>query len=441
MSEWTTLITGILLELIEFGIYLILEDTFFVNRRSRLVTAGVSLLFFGVNHVLVEICPSMLLREAAIILMFVLLTVFLYQAKWIPCIFTAILYMALLNVSDVIVLYGFAVFSGQSPADLQLSPELYLMASYLAKIFGLLVVSLLHAWGSAFFQHKPQRVEHYLKFGMYPLSTLISALLMYSAAIQAPQIAPVLLFCVIFLLVTDFLTVFLLGQFEQQQEKLNHSYLLHQQLGAAMDNIAAATESYENERKLTHDFQNHLTVIRGMLEGNAERSEIVSYLDQTAQYTTSASLSITTNRSAADVLFNQKYAVARQKGIAFQVRLDDLSGFPLPDNALVVLLSNLLDNAIEACDRMPDGTARWILVKMSVGKEECLLSMENAVSAPVEIDHNQIRTTKADSTRHGYGMRNIHSIVDAYDGYCTMKCDEKSFRFAATFPGVQSERI
>lgn len=130
-----------------------------------------------------------------------------------------------------------------------------------------------------------------------------------------------------------------------------------------------------------------------------------------------------------------------EKRIDFQVRLDDLSGFPLPDNAFVVLLSNLLDNAIDACDKIADGKEKSVLIKMNVGNEEYLLSVENTVSGPVLIENNRIQTTKAEQTKHGYGMININSIVDTNNGYCTMKCDGKNFRFAATFPGAQSEKV
>lgn len=113
----------------------------------------------------------------------------------------------------------------------------------------------------------------------------------------------------------------------------------------------------------------------------------------------------------------------------------------MPDNAFVVLLSNLLDNAIDACDKIADGKEKSVLIKMNVGNEEYLLSVENTVSGPVLIENNRIQTTKAEQTKHGYGMININSIVDTYNGYCTMKCDGKNFRFAATFPGAQSEKV
>ncbi len=176
------------------------------------------------------------------------------------------------------------------------------------------------------------------------------------------------------------------------------------------------------------------------MEYNSDHDEIAAYLDQLSNYTSSASLSVSTNRIAVDVLLNQKYQVCLQKGVNLSVRLDDLSGFPLPHNALVVLVSNLLDNAIEACGEIPEGNEKRILARMSVQNEECMIAVDNSVAGPVDIEDNTIKTTKPDGMRHGYGMRNIKSIVSAYDGYCTFRCDGKIFRFAASFPGARNER-
>ncbi|MCD8127747.1 MAG: ATP-binding protein [Clostridiales bacterium] len=160
-----------------------------------------------------------------------------------------------------------------------------------------------------------------------------------------------------------------------------------------------------------------------------------------AHSTSTGSLSISTNRPAADALLNQKYLAAIQKEIDFQVRLDDLSCFPLPDNALVVLLSNLIDNAIEACEKDSLSKERRIAIKISVSSTDCILSVENTVAEPVEIHENMVDATKRNPERHGFGMKNIAAIVDAYDGYYTLQCDNNIFQFAAIFPGPQKEWI
>ncbi|MCD8085969.1 MAG: GHKL domain-containing protein [Clostridiales bacterium] len=208
-----------------------------------------------------------------------------------------------------------------------------------------------------------------------------------------------------------------------------------------MDSISATTKSYENERRLTHEFQNQIIVIRGMIEDGVDHDQIAAYLDQVAHSTSTGSLSISTNRLAADVLLNQKYLAAVQKEIDFQVRLDDLSCFSLPDNALVVLLSNLIDNAIEACEKDSLRKERKIVIKISVSDTDCILSVENTVAKPVEIHENTVATTKQNPERHGFGMKNIAAIVEAYDGYYTLRCNNNIFQFAAVFPGPQKERI
>lgn len=290
-------------------------------------------------------------------------------------------------------------------------------------------------------QHKPQMVINYLRFGIFPFASVLSSLLMYIAAEEAPEIAPTLLFCVILLLVTDIGSILLLSLFEQQQQAAIENNVLHRQLDTPMDSISATTNSYENERRLTHEFQNQIIVIRGMLEDGVDQNQIVAYLNQVAHATTAGSLSISTNRSAADALLNQKYLAAVQKGINFQVRLDDLSCFPLPDNALVVLLSNLIDNAIEACEKDSLNKERRIVIKINVSDTDYILSVENTVAQPVEIHENTVVTTKGNPERHGFGMKNIAAIVESYDGYYTLRCMNNIFQFAAVFPGPREERI
>ena len=51
------------------------------------------------------------------------------------------------------------------------------------------------------------------------------------------------------------------------------------------------------------------------------------------------------------------------------MRLDDLSKFPLADDELIIVLSNLIDNAIEACEKVSDESKRYVLLKMRVEEQ------------------------------------------------------------------------
>lgn len=264
---------------------------------------------------------------------------------------------------------------------------------------------------------------------LFPIMSLICAATLLNAFLFYPQTAPQLLLCNIVLLVSDFVIIILLDRFEAQQQAVLDNRILQQELKIAHENIVSLSASYSNERKLTHDFQNKLMVIRGLLLQENAGEETESYIEELLSQKYVPSLAISTHRTVVDVLLNHKYTIATQKQTRFQVQLDDLSEFPLPDDALVVVLSNLIDNAIEACDKILDSQKRFILVKAHVNSAESILCVENSISSPIKIVDGHITTTKKDPLQHGYGLQNVSSIISSHSGTYAIHCEEKELRF------------
>ena len=105
---------------------------------------------------------------------------------------------------------------------------------------------------------------------------------------------------------------------------------------------------------MTHDFQNQLSIIYGLAECEAPHGELLPYIQTVMKDSMSTSLIVKTGRLVVDVLLSQKYHIAQSKGVHFLFQLDDLTCFGLKDEHLVVVLSNLVDNAIEACEKITD---------------------------------------------------------------------------------------
>ena len=133
------------------------------------------------------------------------------------------------------------------------------------------------------------------------------------------------------------------------------------------------------------------------------------------------------------MILNQKKSIAQSKNIQFKVFLDDLSGFALPDDALVVVLSNLIDNAIEACEKIEDPCNRIIRLNMRSTSEVCFLYIENTCASSVSIVNNQVISTKSNQLDHGYGLKNIATILQQYQAIFALDYQEESriFRFSA----------
>ena len=110
------------------------------------------------------------------------------------------------------------------------------------------------------------------------------------------------------------------------------------------------------------------------------------------------------------------------------MQLDDLSQFPLPDDELVVVLANLLDNAIEACALIPNKSLRYILIKIQCRPAVTYLHVENSTAEPVTIKNNHIVTHKQ-SSGHGYGLQNIKTILERHQALYTLSYQEDGMIF------------
>ena len=129
-----------------------------------------------------------------------------------------------------------------------------------------------------------------------------------------------------------------------------------------------------------------------------------------------------------DAILNQKYAQACAVGIQMDFAINDLAKFPLSNKETVVVLSNLLDNAIEAC-KTQNGT-RLIRVKIQCSEEKTILSVINTIDKAPVVENGLPVTTKADPLMHGYGLQNIVSILAEHGACPAISCRDGWFQFS-----------
>ena len=300
-------------------------------------------------------------------------------------------------------------------------PHGYYLLAFTSKIVEVFLVAIIHGPIKGQFHKRESTPNDYLRILIFPFITLLSSTVMLNAFLNYPETAPHLLICVLFLLFFDVAAIILLNHIEHQQQALTESRILQQELKLAQDSISMLAASYSNERRLTHDFQNKLLTIQGLIEQDKSGLEASAYLKSLVNQNYSPSLPISTHRIVVDVILNRKYQTAQEKQIVFNAHLDDLSTFPIPDDAFVVILSNLLDNAIEACEKIENVSSRKITLKAKSSHEEAILCIENSVNQPVKIIDNKIVSTKTNPFHHGYGLQNVFSLVNANGGLCTIR--------------------
>ena len=179
-------------------------------------------------------------------------------------------------------------------------------------------------------------------------------------------------------------------------------------------------------RKFRHDMKNHLAAAGELLrEGREDKAR--EYLGQLSGYMD------TSNRLFCKVpivnaVLNVKYNAALENDIDcfFGIGIDGMAG--LDNISLCAIFSNTLDNAIEACKKIPDVNERRLSVKARY-TENGYFSYEivNAKVNEVRRKRGRFLTDKEDGKSHGLGISSVKEIVDRYKGTMDISYTEKEF--------------
>ena len=115
---------------------------------------------------------------------------------------------------------------------------------------------------------------------------------------------------------------------------------------------------------------------------------------------------IKTNNVIIDAILNSKYKETLDKGIVFIFQINDLSGIKMCDEDIVVILSNLLNNAIEACEKCSG--KKFMKMKLVKEKDNIIISVKNTYDGKLNIKDGEIQTSKKyEMDEHGVGIKNI----------------------------------
>lgn len=166
-----------------------------------------------------------------------------------------------------------------------------------------------------------------------------------------------------------------------------------------------------------------------------EIDAIKSYVRSLQSAQTSRILLVNTHHSTLDALLNQKALVARNRSIDVQFRVNDLSAVKIDLVDLTVIISNTLDNAIEACEKLPV-QERQIYVQVVLNDNELFYAVRNR-SLPIDVSSDRLPvTTKENPSFHGYGLQNVQTTLAKYHSVYAMDYADGWFEFATDLPNT-----
>ena len=122
---------------------------------------------------------------------------------------------------------------------------------------------------------------------------------------------------------------------------------------------------------------------------------------------------VNTGNRLVDALLSQKIREARMHGINIVTKVLLSEALPLSDEEVSTVLTNLIDNAMEASEKETD---RDIRVEMTSAKGLLQVTVRNKVSYDVMEKNPDLRTTKREARFHGIGLSIIRDVVKRHNG-------------------------
>ena len=201
------------------------------------------------------------------------------------------------------------------------------------------------------------------------------------------------------------------------------SKMLEEQINMQINHYQIFKEKEELLMSFQHDYKNMMMGLQSILkEGNMEQA--IDYMGEMSSSFSSADKLFDSGNPIADALLLAK---SRRAGeIDAKIIFDGvIPGARITHLHLCILLTNALDNAIEACSII-DGD-KEIKIDSRMRKGLWFLTITNPVLKNVTVRDNRIQSTKQDKRFHGFGIRNMQTVLDTYEGDMKMSSNEKYF--------------
>lgn len=224
------------------------------------------------------------------------------------------------------------------------------------------------------------------------------------------------------------IVVFVLFWFNQKQSVTKRENdLLTSQISLQETSIKNLENAYNRTRNFRHDIKNHI-ITMNILAENGDIEEIKKYLKEMSGIIDESSYVRITGISAVDAILNEKLYEAQSKSITTHYDVMNMEKNSIKPVDMCIILSNALDNAIEANSGIENPENRYIKLKIYGDETFTVISVTNPTAIhPVKISTNSYKTTKNDAENHGFGLKSISSTAKKYDGEMLTKCDDGIF--------------
>lgn len=322
-----------------------------------------------------------------------------------------VIFLLILSLSDLLTIFIFS-FAGFNPDAIIQSDTLFFISSLISKAIAFLIIGIMG-----------HLKKHNLMFPRFARTEIVSIIIInlffLVFSIQVFQSSEVMIdkniiLNVLFLLcfIISILTLIIVFKLSKKAEEDLNKKLSIQQLEMENKLNLDMTNVVDTLRSLRHDMNNHIMVLKNLIHTN-QYEILQEYIDDICNDISPANDFIFLKNKALSALLYNKSINSKLKKIDLEI-ITSIDYINIPEKDLCSLMGNLLDNAIEACEKVSDD--RYIKLSIYTKDDYYHIECSNSfIEAPI-IANNTFISTKKNKALHGIGFKNMKAIVNKYSG-------------------------
>ena len=236
-----------------------------------------------------------------------------------------------------------------------------------------------------------------------PLGSIIIALLMFDSYNVRMVVSSA------FLLLLNILIFYMYDAIQKYYIEQNERDRVEQQMYAYQAQLKNMYESQTKISCLKHDLDKHLYHLHFLLD-TQQYDKAMEYIDSEQECTQTANLIVSTGNSEIDSLLNYKLGETMRSGAELTTKINLPAAIGISNFDLIVILGNLLDNAIEGLNK---SDFHELFVSIHYHTDILYIEVSNSCAEGCCVSN---MTTKHDKALHGFGLKSVQAAVKKYNG-------------------------
>ncbi len=178
-------------------------------------------------------------------------------------------------------------------------------------------------------------------------------------------------------------------------------------------------------RSLRHDMQSHVNAL-SYFSKEKDWEKLQAYIEEVNENAQKVRLyTVNVNHGFINAILED--SLSKEPEIAFSCVGKIPADIQIDDYDLCTIFSNLIRNAVEACNRLPEGAKKWIHLDLYMLQDNLYIRMENPVMSEINVQKLEGSTSKEDKKNHGFGIYNLKNAVEKYQGEVSFDCEDQKF--------------